>query len=46
MVIRKLKKHRKEKPMSMTTFTTIAAVMFVGASALAMAIDHMLDRAT
>lgn len=43
MVIRKLKKQRKEKVMSMMTFITIAAVMFVGASALALVMDHMVE---
>ncbi len=45
MVIRKLKKQRKEKVMSMMTFITIAAVMFVGASALALVMDHMVEGA-
>ena len=45
VVIRKLKKQRKEKVMSMMTFITIAAVMFVGASALALVMNHMVEGA-
>ena len=43
VVSKNINKQRKEKVMSMMTFITFAAVMFVGASALALVMDHMVE---
>lgn len=43
MVSKNINKQRKEKVMTMMTFITFAAVMFVGALALALAMDRMVE---